>query len=236
MFNHLASKYHHRLRQIKSQVRAERVRVLRNVYTLLALVLAPGALGVYLGMIVPLAAVVGFWVALGVFLLAFWGLSFLIYKHHTSGYSVVWAVLLMLSLGYFTAPVLEIFFGAHMAFKLALASLGGAAGVFITLAAIVQFTKFNFAKRSFYLALALGGMFVLVLVGGNDFWADVPVALLLLGVFLLVFLVGNILSVAHRTVNSGENNYVVASMVPFLLVLGWLRERCQRVLAARPGR
>ena len=236
MLNHLASKYHHRLRRIKACVRAERVRVLRNVYLLLALVLAPGALGVYLGMIVPFYATAGSWIALGAFVLSFGGLSLLIYKYHTSGYSIVWAVLLIWALGYFGAPALAVLFGTHVAFKLALVALGGAASVFVVLAFIVQFTKFNFAGRSFYLALALGSFLVLALGGGNHFWNDVPGAVLALGLFFLLFLVGNILSITHRTINGGENNYVVAAMIPFLLVLGWLRERGARLLAARPGR
>ena len=231
----ISSYFNKRLRRIKRSMRRERVRVLRNSYFLLALILAPTVLGAYLGLVVPAYQFWGSWITGGVFLAGFAGFYRMLFKYQTSGYAVLWAIGFALFLGYFLAPVLGGILGFFTTFEILVVSLGGAAGVFFMLAVAEQLLRCNFAGRHLFVAM-FSGLFMLYLAtwGTQFFWGMHPGALGMALVLLLV-VTGVILNFLHQRINLGETNYVLASLGVFLAGLGKLRGAVVRILKFRAG-
>lgn len=193
-------------------------RVLRNTYTLLAITLLPTIAGAFVGALFPLFAVMG-WASLIIFLAAMFGLQMVIIKNRNSGAGVAWLLLFTFVMGYFTGPIVGMAVGAYSnGVELVALAIGGTAAIFFGLAGYATVTKRDFSGVSLGkgLFIGLGMLFVISLV--NSF---LQISAVSLAVSSLVMIVasGYILFTVNRIVRGGEDNYIVATLTLYIMLL-----------------
>jgi modulator of FtsH protease len=192
---------------------AERNRVMRNTYFLLALSMLPTAAGAILGISLQFAMspLVGFLVFMGVSFGAF----FAIEKTKESAAGVVillaWTGFMGLWLSQILQVALKFANGAEL---IGIAAVGTAA-IFFTLASIATVTKKK-KDFSFMGKFLMIGLVVLLLAAlANIFFAIPALSLTISAVAVLIFS-GFILYDVSRIINGGETNYITATLSLYL--------------------
>jgi len=192
-------------------VAAQRNKVLRNTYMLLALTMIPTALGAALGMSLHfmMSPLMGMLLFLGVS----FGFFFAIEKTKESALGVVlllaWTGFMGLWLSQYLQFAMRFSNGSTM---IAMAA-GGTAAIFGTLATIATVTKrdFSFLGKFLMIGLVLGLLAVLA----NMFFQIPALSLGLSAMFVLIFS-AYILYDVSNIVNGGETNYITATLNLYL--------------------
>lgn len=192
-------------------VAAQRNKVLRNTYMLLALTMIPTALGATLGMSLHFM-MSPLWGMLLFFGVSF-GFFFAIEKTKESAAGVVlllaWTGFMGLWLSQYLQFAMRFSNGATM---IAMAA-GGTAAIFGTLATIATVTKkdFSFMGKFLMIGLVLG----LLATVANIFFQIPALSLALSVIFVLIFS-AYILYDVSNIVNGGETNYITATLNLYL--------------------
>jgi len=193
---------------------AERNRVLRNTYWLLALSLVPTVLGAWVGVSTGFSffagsPLIGFLVFMGV---AF-GFMFAIEKFKNSGLGVA----LLLGFTFFMGLMLSRLIGAVLGFsngaQLIAFAFGGTAAVFFAMASLATTIKRDLSGMGKW--LTVGAIVLLVAIVANIF-LKMPALMLTISVLAMLIFSAFMLYDIKRVVDGGETNYVSATLAIYL--------------------
>ena len=194
---------------------AERNRVLRNTYWLLALSLLPVVAGAWLGMrldfvsyfkaapimtpLVMFAAMLGMLFAVTLLRNSAWGVAALF------GFTFV--------SGVFLTPILSVAAGLRNGGQLVALAGGMTAAIFFAMATIATVTKRDFGFMGKFLFI---GLILLVVASLANVFFQVPALSLTISAIAVLLFSAYLLFDVSRIVNGGETNYVMATLNIFL--------------------
>lgn len=193
-------------------------KVLRNTYLLLAITMVPTAIGAVIGAVYPLAAVMGMW-SLLVFFAVMFGMQGLIIANRHSAKGVGWLLLFTFAMGYFIGPIVGFALNSYSnGGALVATAAGGTAAIFFGLAGYATTTKRDFSSMGFGKSLMIGMWMLFVIAMINLFFANSIIALAVSSLFIVIAS-GFILFTINRVVRGGEDNYIMATMVIYIMLL-----------------
>lgn len=193
-------------------------KVLRNTYLLLAITLLPTIVGAFVGALYPLMAAIG-WMSIFVFFGAMIGFQMMVIKNRHSVVGIWWLLAFTFVMGYFIGPLVGYALGAYSnGAQLVGIAVGGTAAIFFGLAGYATVTKRDFSGLSFGKTLFIG-MWMLIAIGIiNVFFQSSAIALAVSSLFIVIAS-GFILFTINRIVRGGEDNYIMATMVLYIMLL-----------------
>ena len=195
---------------------AERNKVLRNTYWLLALSLVPTVLGAWLGVAMGLAQSMSGWVGLVVFLAGAFGFIYAIEKTKNSAAGVPVLLGFTFFMGLMLSRMIAMVLGFKNGSELIMTAFGGTAGVFFVMASLSSVIKRDLSGMGKWLfvgamALLVGGV-INVFVGSTTGMMALSVASI--GIFSAYMLYD-----LKRIVDGGETNYISATLALYLDIL-----------------
>ena len=192
---------------------AERQRVLRNTYWLLALSLLPTVLGAWLGVATGITRSLSGGLGLMVFLGGAFGFMFAIEKTKNSAAGVPVLLAFTFFMGLMLSRLIAMVLGFKNGSELIMTAFGGTAGVFFVMASLATVIKRDLSgmgKWLFVGALVLMvGAIINVFVGSSAGMMAISVAAI--GIFSAFMLYD-----LKRIMDGGETNYISATLALYL--------------------
>jgi modulator of FtsH protease len=192
---------------------ADRQRVLRNTYWLLALSLVPTVLGAWVGVATGLVQLMSPGISMIVFFAGAFGLMFLVEKTKNSSAGVV----SLLAFTFFMGLMLSRLIGYVLGFKngtsLVMTAFGGTAAVFFTMATLATVIKRDLSGMGKF--LTVGAIVLLVACVANFFLQSSALMLTILVLMLGVFSAFMLYDI-KRVLDGGETNYISATLAIYL--------------------
>ncbi|MDM0113190.1 Bax inhibitor-1/YccA family protein [Variovorax sp. J22R133] len=194
-------------------LQADRQRVLRNTYWLLALSLVPTVLGAWLGVATGITAALSGGLGLIVFLGGAFGFMFAIEKTKNSAAGVPVLLGFTFFMGLMLSRMIAMVLGFKNGGELVMTAFGGTAGVFLVMASLATVIKRDLSGMSKWLfvgALVLMvGAIINVFVGSTAGMAAISVAAI--GIFSAYMLYD-----LKQIIDGGETNYITATLALYL--------------------
>ena len=192
---------------------AERNKVLRNTYWLLALTLVPTVLGAWFGVAMGIAQLMSGWVGLVVFLAGAFGFIYAIEKTKNSAAGVPVLLGFTFFMGLMLSRMIAMVLGFKNGSELIMTAFGGTAGVFFVMASLSSVIKRDLSGMGKWLfvgamALVVGGV-INAFVGSTAGMMAMSVAAI--GIFSAYMLYD-----LKRIVDGGETNYISATLALYL--------------------
>lgn len=192
---------------------AQRQRVLRNTYWLLALSLIPTVLGAWLGVATGITRSLSGGLGLIVFLGGAFGFIFAIEKTKNSAAGVPVLLGFTFFMGLMLSRMIAMVLGFKNGSELVMTAFGGTAGVFLVMASLATVIKRDLSgmgKWLFVGALVLMvGAIINVFVGSTAGMAAISVAAI--GIFSAYMLYD-----LKQIIDGGETNYISATLALYL--------------------
>jgi modulator of FtsH protease len=192
---------------------AQRQRVLRNTYWLLALSLIPTVLGAWLGVATGITRSLSGGLGLIVFLGGAFGFIFAIEKTKNSAAGVPVLLGFTFFMGLMLSRIIAMVLGFKNGSELVMTAFGGTAGVFLVMASLATVIKRDLSgmgKWLFVGALVLMvGAIINVFVGSTAGMAAISVAAI--GIFSAYMLYD-----LKQIMDGGETNYISATLALYL--------------------
>ncbi|MBJ2158327.1 Bax inhibitor-1/YccA family protein [Variovorax sp. IB41] len=192
---------------------AERQRVLRNTYWLLALSMVPTVLGAWLGVSTGLTRSLTGGLGLIVFLGGAFGFMFAIEKTKNSAAGVPVLLAFTFFMGLMLSRLIAMVLGFKNGSELVMTAFGGTAGVFLVMATLATFIKRDLSGMGKFLfvgALVLMfGAIINVFVGSTTGMLVISVAAI--GIFSAYMLYD-----LKQIMDGGETNYITATLALYL--------------------
>jgi modulator of FtsH protease len=196
-------------------VSAERNRVLRNTYWLLALSMVPTVMGAWAGMALGINQILTPGIGLIVFLAGAFGFMFAIEKNKNSAAGVPILLAFTFFMGVMLSRMLAIVIGMGNGASLIMMAFAGTGAIFLgmaTLSTIVKRDLSNMAKFMF-----IGAILVLVAGIANFFIQSgalmITLAVLIIGIFSFFILYD-----LKRVRDGEETNYITATLGVYLSI------------------
>ncbi len=196
-------------------VSAERNRVLRNTYWLLALSMVPTVMGAWAGMALGINQLLTSGIGLIVFLVGAFGFMFAIEKNKNSAAGVPILLAFTFFMGVMLSRMLAIVMGMGNGASLIMMAFAGTGAIFLgmaTLSSIVKRDLSNMAKFMF-----IGAILVLVAGIANFFIQSgalmITLAVLIIGIFSFFILYD-----LKRVRDGEETNYITATLGVYLSI------------------
>ncbi len=192
---------------------AQRNRVLRNTYWLLALSMIPTVLGAWVGVSTGITAAMTPGVGLIVFLVGAYGLMFGIEKtkHSAAG------VAMLLAFTFFMGLMLSRLVGVVLGFKngtaLVMTAFGGTAGVFLAMAMLASVVKRDLSGMGKFLFV---GALVIMVAGIINVFVQSSAAFLTISVLCIGLFSAFMVYDLKRVIDGGETNYITATLALYL--------------------
>jgi len=192
---------------------AQRNRVLRNTYWLLALSMIPTVLGAWVGVSTGITAAMSPGVGLIVFLVGAYGLMFGIEKtkHSSAG------VAMLLAFTFFMGLMLSRLIGAVLGFRngtaLVMTAFGGTAGVFLAMAMLASVIKRDLSGMGKFLFV---GAVVIMVAGIINVFVQSGAAFLTISVLCIGLFSAFMVYDLKRVIDGGETNYITATLALYL--------------------
>ena len=194
-------------------VQAQRNKVLRNTYWLLALSLLPTVLGAWLGVSTGITRSLGGGVGLIVFLAGAFGFMFAIEKTKNSAAGVPVLLAFTFFMGLMLSRMIAMVLGFKNGSELVMTAMGGTAGVFFVMASLSTFIKRDLSGMGKWLfvgaLIIIAGAIINVFVGSTA--GMMVISTLCVGVFSLYMLYD-----LKRIIDGGETNYISATLALYL--------------------
>lgn len=192
---------------------ADRQRVLRNTYWLLALSLVPTVLGAWIGVSTGILASLGVGASTILFLVGAFGLMFVIEKTKNSSTGVVALLAFTFFMGLMLSRLLAAVLGFRNGASLIMTAFGGTAAIFFTMATMATVIKRDLSSMGKFLMVGA----VIMLVAGlvNIFLQSSALMLTLLVLSLAVFSAFMLYDI-KRVIDGGETNYITATLAIYL--------------------
>jgi modulator of FtsH protease len=196
-------------------VAAQRNRVLRNTYWLLALSMVPTVLGAWLGMAMNINKILTPGIGLIVFLAGAFGFMFAIEKNKNSAAGVPILLAFTFFMGVMLSRMLAVVLGMGNGASLVMMAFAGTGAIFLgmaTLSSIVKRDLSGMAKFMF-----IGAILVLVAGIANFFIQSgalmITLAVLIIGIFSFFILYD-----LKRVQDGEETNYITATLGVYLSI------------------
>ncbi len=192
---------------------AERNRVLRNTYWLLALSLVPTVLGAWLGVATGITQYLGGGLGLIVFLGGAFGFMFAIEKtkHSAAGVPVLLAFTFFM--GLMLSRMLAMVLGFKNGSELVMTAFAGTAGVFFVMASLASTIKRDLSGMSKWLFVGAIGL----MIGGIvNVFVGSTAGMMALSTLAIVIFSAYMLFDLKQIVDGGETNYISATLALYL--------------------
>ncbi|GAA4404325.1 Bax inhibitor-1/YccA family protein [Quisquiliibacterium transsilvanicum] len=195
---------------------AQRNRVLRNTYWLLALSMVPTVIGAWVGVSTGFSFFAGSpFMGLIAFLAIAFGFFFAIEKFKNSAVGVA----LLLGFTFFMGLMLSRLVGHVLGFgngaQLIMMAFGGTATIFAVMATVASVSKRDFSGMGRWLFI---GFMVIFVAAIANIWLQMPALMLTISALAILIFSAFILVDLQRVVNGGETNYVTATLGIYLSV------------------
>ena len=192
---------------------AQRNRVLRNTYWLLALSMVPTVLGAWVGVQTGIAAAMSPGIGLVVFLVGAFGFMYAIEKTKNSGAGVPLLLAFTFFLGLMLARLLGVVLGLSNGTGLVMTAFAGTGVIFLGMASMSTVIKRDLTQMGKF--LFIGMIMLLVAMIANFFIQSGPLmitlSVLAIGIFSLF-----ILHDLKRVQDGVETNYITATLGVYL--------------------
>lgn len=194
---------------------AERNRVLRNTYWLLAVSLVPTVLGAAVGLYSGLAQMMGRSPGMTtmLFLVGAFGLMYMIERNKNSGLGVALLLAFTFFMGIMLSRLIGFVLGMGNGAQLIMVAFGGTAAVFATMATLAGTIKRDLSGMQKW--LFTGAVVILVAAVANIFF-QVPALMITISVLAIGIFSAFMLVDLQRVMNGGETNYVSATLAIYL--------------------
>ncbi|MFN3302445.1 MAG: Bax inhibitor-1/YccA family protein [Roseateles sp.] len=192
---------------------ADRQRVLRNTYWLLALSLVPTVLGAWIGVSTGFMAKMGFGISTLVFFIGAFGLMFVIEKTKNSSMGVVALLGFTFFMGLMLSRLVAQVLGYRNGASLVMTAFGGTAAIFFTMASLATVIKRDLTGMGKF--LLVGAVILLVAGIANIFLQSSALMLTILVLMLGVFSAFMLYDI-KRVLDGGETNYISATLAIYL--------------------
>ncbi|RZI66355.1 MAG: Bax inhibitor-1/YccA family protein [Variovorax sp.] len=193
--------------------KAERQRVLRNTYWLLALSLLPTVLGAWLGVATGITRSLSGGVGLIVFMGGAFGFMFAIEKTKNSAAGVPVLLAFTFFMGLMLSRLIAMVLGFQNGSQLIMTAFGGTAGVFFVMASLATVIKRDLSGMGKWLFVGamvlMVGAIINVFVGSSAGMMAISVAAI--GIFSAFMLYD-----LKRIMDGGETNYISATLALYL--------------------
>jgi modulator of FtsH protease len=192
---------------------AERNRVLRNTYWLLALSMVPTVLGAWVGMATGINRVLTPGIGLIVFLVGAFGFMFAIEKNKNSAAGVPILLAFTFFMGVMLSRMLAIVLGMGNGASLIMMSFAGTGAIFLGMATLSTIVKRDLSSMAKF--MMIGAILVLVAGIANLFIQSgalmITLAMLIIGIFSFFILYD-----LKRVRDGEETNYITATLGVYL--------------------
>ena len=192
---------------------AERNRVMRNTYWLLALSLLPTVLGAWLGVATGITASLGGGLGLIVFLGGAFGFMYAIEKTKNSAAGVPVLLGFTFFMGLMLSRMIAMVLGFKNGSELIMTAFAGTAGVFFVMASVASTIKRDLSGMSKWLFVGAIGL----MIGGIvNVFVGSPVGMMVLSTLAIVIFSAYMLYDLKQIVDGGETNYISATLALYL--------------------
>jgi modulator of FtsH protease len=208
---------------------AERQRVLRNTYALLALSMIPTVLGAWVGISFGFNFFAGSpLMGLVVFMAIAFGFFFAIEKFKNSGVGVALLLGFTFFMGLMLSRLLGFALGLSNGVQLISVAFGGTAVVFVGMASLASTMKRDLSGLGRWL---FAGLLVVIVAGVANIWLQMPALMLAMSAMAVLLFSAFILYDLKRIIDGGETNYVTATLAVYLDVYNVFTALLQLLMA-----
>ena len=195
---------------------AERNRVLRNTYWLLALSMVPTVLGAWLGVVTGLSRAMSGGVGLVVFLVGAFGFIYAIQKTKDTSKGVPVLLAFTFFMGIMLSRMIAMVLGFKNGSDLVMTAFAGTAGVFFVMASLASVIKRDLSGMGKWLfvgamVLMVGGI-INVFVGSSA--GMMAISMLAIGIFSAYMLYD-----IKQIIDGGETNYISATLALYMDIM-----------------
>ena len=195
---------------------AERNKVLRNTYWLLALSLVPTVLGAWLGVATGLAQSLSGGLGLVVFLAGAFGFIYAIEKTKNSAAGVPVLLGFTFFMGLMLSRMIAMVLGFKNGSELVMTAFGGTAGVFFVMASLSSVIKRDLSGMGKWLFV---GAIALMVGGVINMFVGSTAGMMAMSVAAIAIFSAYMLYDLKRIVDGGETNYISATLALYLDVI-----------------
>ena len=196
-------------------VSAERNRVLRNTYWLLALSMVPTIMGAWVGMALGINQILTPGIGLMVFLVGAFGFMFAIEKNKNSAAGVPILLAFTFFMGVMLSRMLAIVMGMGNGASLIMMAFAGTGAIFLGMATLSTIVKRDLSNMAKF--MTIGAILVLVAGIANFFIQSgalmITLAMLIIGIFSFFILYD-----LKRVRDGEETNYITATLGVYLSI------------------
>ncbi len=192
---------------------ADRNRVLRNTYWLLALSMVPTVLGAWIGVTTGITMALGAGMSAVVFLAGAFGFMFAINKTKDSSAGVYVLLAFTFFMGLMLARMLSMILGFKNGSSLIMTAFGGTAVVFLGMATLASVIKRDLTNMGKFLFV---GALILLVAGIVNIFMQSTAMMMTLSVLAIVIFSGFMLFDIKRVIDGGETNYISATLAIYL--------------------
>jgi len=192
---------------------AERNKVLRNTYWLLALCLLPTVLGAWIGVSTGITRNIGGIVGMVLFIGGMMAFQFAIYRFRNSGAGVAILIAFTFFMGLMLSRLLGVVLGMGNGTTLVMAAFASTAGVFFTMATLATVIKRDLSGMGRWLFAGMIAILIAAVI--NVFIGSSAMMLALTALSTLVFSLYMLYDVKN-IIDGGETNYIVAATQLFI--------------------
>ena len=192
---------------------ADRNRVLRNTYWLLALSMVPTVLGAWIGVTTGITMALGAGMSAVVFLAGAFGFMFAINKTKDSPTGVYVLLAFTFFMGLMLARMLSMILGFKNGSSLIMTAFGGTAVVFLGMATLASVIKRDLTSMGKFLFV---GALILMVAGIVNIFMQSSAMMMTLSVLAIVIFSGFMLFDIKRVIDGGETNYISATLAIYL--------------------
>ena len=195
---------------------AERNKVLRNTYWLLALSLIPTVLGAWLGVATGITQAMGGGLGMIVFLAGAFGFIFAIEKTKNSAAGVPVLLAFTFFMGLMLSRLIAMVLGFKNGTELIMTAFGGTAGVFFVMASLSSVIKRDLSGMGKWLFVGA----LAVMVGGIiNIFVGSTVGMMVISMMSIGIFSAYMLYDLKQIVDGGETNYISATLALYLDII-----------------
>ena len=192
---------------------AQRNRVLRNTYWLLALSMVPTVLGAWIGVSTGIVSAMGPGMSLIVFLGGAFGLIFAIEKTKNSAAGVPVLLGFTFFMGLMLSRLIGSVLGLANGAGLIMTAFTGTGLIFLGMATLSTVIKRDLSSMGKFL---FAGVIVLLLVGIANIFIQSSALMITLSVLAILIFSAFLLYDVKRVIDGGETNYISATLAIYL--------------------
>ena len=192
---------------------AERNRVLRNTYWLLALSMIPTVLGAWIGVSTGILATMGNGMSLIVFMVGAFGLMFVVEKNKNSSAGVVALLAFTFFMGLMLSRLLAMILGFSNGASLIMMAFAGTGAIFFAMASLATVIKRDLSGMGKFLFI---GVIILLVVGLINMFVQSSAMMLTMMVAAMGIFSAFIMYDVKRVIDGGETNYISATLAIYL--------------------